>query len=478
MKMKNRILRHKFIVDYILKTERFKIIFIFMIFLSIYGSFVLGSNINNYFDSIIISYQFLYFNIFFFLLFFLNTLNVCCTFKKFDFYIIRLKTKRNYLKELIKLVLLFDVIFIVLFLFLYFSILNLMKMGFFEVHNYYNYNISNSLYSLFYLFRYIIILILMSLIVTIINFKYNERISRLLILFLLIGFFIYPFLVGGNIIFRFLPWGYFQYGYYVSFFEELKYSVIYVLFLLLSVFCLFKVTINKMLKVYKYLFINDIFYLIKNRIKLLLFLIFIPMVIFLVLKINSNENIGDILLSVFGNNITFYNNSIIEYLMFLFNIFTFVFIAVDLFIKDIKYEIDYIFLRLNISLWFKNKYLFLILITFFLKFLQYVFVIFLFIIDGRNIDFCIFNIFLLDIFNVCIYQLIIMLCYFSFFCLKKSKYIIFFVCSLILYFIPKNLNILGDKLCYFVPISIILFFYFNYIVNKNKRSFLLIGGFV
>ena len=35
MKMKNRILRHKFIVDYILKTERFKIIFIFMIFLSI-----------------------------------------------------------------------------------------------------------------------------------------------------------------------------------------------------------------------------------------------------------------------------------------------------------------------------------------------------------------------------------------------------------------------------------------------------------
>ena len=63
------------------------------------------------------------FNIFMFLILFINTLNICTTFdNEFSFYIIRLNNKKRYIKELLKNVLIFNILHLTMLRYLFLKI--------------------------------------------------------------------------------------------------------------------------------------------------------------------------------------------------------------------------------------------------------------------------------------------------------------------------------------------------------------------
>lgn len=64
------------ILKFITNKSKFKVTIILSFLLSVYGSFVLSTGIENYFNSAILTFQFPTFNVLLFLILFVNTINV------------------------------------------------------------------------------------------------------------------------------------------------------------------------------------------------------------------------------------------------------------------------------------------------------------------------------------------------------------------------------------------------------------------
>lgn len=175
--MKNKIHNQIRILNYITSTDKFKGLFFLEFIVAFYASLVLSASTNNYIDSILVAFQFNIFNIILFSLFFLNTLNTCSVFKHdFSFYIIRLKDRKNYIKEVIKNIILVNIFYMLLFLLIYFSSLLIVKSDF-TFYNYATYEINNFIYILYYLFRYFVILLSTSVFVGLIYLNFETIIT-------------------------------------------------------------------------------------------------------------------------------------------------------------------------------------------------------------------------------------------------------------------------------------------------------------
>lgn len=178
--MKKWLGRELRVLNYITSTEKYKIIFSCSIILSLYGTLVLGLSTDNFFNSFLIPFRFSTFNLLLFALLFLNNMNACSIFKNdFSFYIIRLKNKREFVKEMLKvstMMYFFQISIIFLFLIM---ILLLTKAGNLEIYpyqNFYNiYEVNNLVYCLFYFVRYIILGLLIMIISTLIYLNTNGR---------------------------------------------------------------------------------------------------------------------------------------------------------------------------------------------------------------------------------------------------------------------------------------------------------------
>ncbi|CDA80865.1 unknown [Clostridium sp. CAG:594] len=232
------------ILNYISSTNKFKVIFMMMIILSLYGSIVLGISEENFIDSILIPFQFPIFNVFMFALLFFNTLNTCACFnKEFNFYIIRLKTKANYIKELCKTTLVLNVFYYILFFLFYFIVLNIFKMGNMNIHSYQNYSVNNLFYIIFYLLRYIIISLLVTIITTICYINFKEKITMFVSSIFIAGFIVMPLDVSVRSNFTIVPWNYFINVNYASFVTEISFSILFILILELIIFIIHHLTL-------------------------------------------------------------------------------------------------------------------------------------------------------------------------------------------------------------------------------------------
>ena len=92
----------------------------------------------------------------------------------------------------------------------------------------------------------------------------------------------------------------------------------------------------------KYLVKNDISYLF-NKKKSILILILLAPLISLFLKINNQTSILSIILSSTGTNLTLENIDIVSVLMYLFNIFCFIYLIIIIYTKDLDDYLDNIF---------------------------------------------------------------------------------------------------------------------------------------
>lgn len=191
----------------------------------------------------------------------------------------------------------------------------------------------------------------------------------------------------------------------------------------------------------KYLFLNDVSYLIHKK-KWVLCLLFISPLVVLFLNMQANVSVIDTIMISMGTNLYFSSSgvNILEMIMYLFNLFCFLYLISSLYLKDWSSNLENIFLRINPGKYILGKNVMFTGIIVSIKLIQYIIVI------------CFFSIFRSTFFNkdifllVCtdiLYILMIQYCFlliYVFYLLFK-KNIIFFVTSLILVgiLLPKNI---------------------------------------
>lgn len=222
-----------YIIDTITRTSKFKILFILSIFLAFFGAYGLGANNKDFFGTILISFSSGYFNLGFLLLLFLNTIHFCSWFSHYDSYIIRLKDKKDYLKQMIRQGLKLNLIWIFSFFFIYLIILSFTNFGYFQGNKIFSYEISSYIYVIFYLLRYFGFACLLSFFIICFYVFLGERKTMILSFIFFIGYILTLFLdvdfSKNN--FKILFYSYYMLYDYGSFSLEVFYSVLYLLLL-------------------------------------------------------------------------------------------------------------------------------------------------------------------------------------------------------------------------------------------------------
>ena len=251
VKQKNHFLlqaNDKAIINYLMSSEKYKVIFSFSVVLALYGGFVIPIAIPNFWDAIPIIYSYFAFLIFFFAIIFINHWMICSTLQRdFSFYIMRLENKTEYVRFLIRIsVWMYLIQFFIILLFVLMA-LCLTKFGNFESYPFSfgigSYEISNFVYLLFYLCKFLLfgamIIVLMTL--CFINF-------RKVILLILEAVFLIIFVAQITPMFyshiSVNLWSIFIGGFYSSFSLDIASALLLLLILEIVIFVLYRFTIR------------------------------------------------------------------------------------------------------------------------------------------------------------------------------------------------------------------------------------------
>lgn len=175
---------------YLINCDKYKIIYLLLVIAALYGHFVLGLNVFDGWNSILITFQFSYFNVLFFITTFITTIHVIETFNnKFKDIVLRLKNKRKYIFFLIFTIFVMFIFNVVLFGILYFLLVFISKASTTKNDILSGYNINIWIYTVYYTVRYFLLLLLINIIAAFIylNFGFIKMyIFELFVLILLI----------------------------------------------------------------------------------------------------------------------------------------------------------------------------------------------------------------------------------------------------------------------------------------------------
>lgn len=291
-----------------------------------------------------------------FLPLFVTTINIYNIFNNNYFFKIRLGSKQNEIKELLKCSvyansIMFFVIFLLLFVFL-----NLFCASNLEFMNSYQfYNIPNIIYIIFYIVRLYAIMIVVSLFNSFLLEKFSTKVViGLNIVFygIFLDYNYLPFTDGRTSILDTSPliFEYLQLNSYSTFLTEILCSI----FALLLPILLLKVILSFNLKrsdvnSFKYVVLNDTEYTIRTK-KFILIFYFAYLIIYSLIKIfvmNYNDNGFNVVLGLNAD----INDNFLNVISFFLNVLVFVMLGTMLFVKDLSKNKSNIFLRMNKTRW-------------------------------------------------------------------------------------------------------------------------------
>ena len=219
----------------------------------------------------------------------------------------------------------------------------------------------------------------------------------------------------------------------------------------------------------KYIFYNDLDYLFQKRKNIIIMLLIIPLLV-LPLNLMVGNALG-ILKMTMGLNILKNSSGIIEITMFLFNLSFTIFLAIDLYIKDIEYNLENIFLRLKPSSWWIKKTSLFMTMMLLLKIFQYSLLTFALIIF--NIEIVTTNIVLLlvcDYLYIILLQFLFLLIYIISIIILRKKIMSLIIFITALFVLPKNIWELKNYLVYLIAsvaiIQVLILFLFH---KYNKK---------
>lgn len=291
-----------------------------------------------------------------FLPLFVTTINIYNIFNNNYFFKIRLGSKQNEIKELLKCSvyansIMFFVIFLLLFVFLNLSCASNLDF----MNNYQFYNIPNIIYIIFYIVRLYAIMIVVSLFNSFLLEKFSTKVVIGLNIVFYGIFFDYnyvPFTDGRTSILDTSPliFEYLQLNSYSTFLTEILCSI----FALLLPILLLKVILSFNLKrsdvnSFKYVVLNDTEYTIRTK-KFILIFYFAYLIIYSLIKIfvmNYNDNGFNVVLGLNAD----INDNFLNVISFFLNVLVFVMLGTMLFVKDLSKNKSNIFLRINKTKW-------------------------------------------------------------------------------------------------------------------------------
>ncbi len=478
MKTKKTINRYSAILKYISNSDVFKGIFLITIVIAFYGSNVITSGTEGLNVALLRPFSHNFFNLFLLMLFFILTFYTCFSFKKLTFYEIRFQDKKKYLLELLKVVLLVNFYYLLIFALVFTSFLLLNK-GFDFKKNEYFYSIKIEHYAFFYLVRYIILLMMYSLILVFLQLLLKYKYIFLILIIMLFGFFEPPsFMSGLAINFQFFLWRYFQTISYPSFMIEVKYSLYFLL--LVASFIIFLGFIY--LKIYKrfnfkYIFRSDFSHLLQHKKHVLLMWIVVPIVVFIFAS--GQESVERIMKTSLGIGIG-KEFDVLRITVYLFFLSISIFLIMELFLKDLKKNISLIFTRMKLEDWYITKLFSLLTITFLLKVVSYLILMgLIFSFKWLKADFysTMLILFMTDYISTIAIQMVVLLIYMIF---NVSNVFKFIAVLLTIVFIRLYSLLMINQSKYILNIAkiTIVILLINYFVFKLKNRYILqnVGG--
>ena len=170
---------------------------------------------------------------------------------------------------------------------------------------------------------------------------------------------------------------------------------------------------------------------------------------------------------------------IMSYLMYFFNIICLLYISIKSYISNYKTNLYQIYLRLDYKKFYPIKTYNMLINTFLIKAIQYLFILILLLLTNhfKGINISILKLFITDFLFIVLLQQILLVGYILIYIVKKLKYLIFVVALISILLIPKNIVALENY--YLILISLVgLFVFINKKVNKkyHKRIIQEIGG--
>ena len=189
----------------------------------------------------------------------------------------------------------------------------------------------------------------------------------------------------------------------------------------------------------KYLIYNDISYIFHKKKKILLCSFLLPLLIVFIYSHGEASSINIVKICV-GANFDLKNFSIISLLMLLFNSFTFIYLILDIYTKDLDQYLENIFLRIKPQKYIIKKNITFLSLSIIIKAIQYSLIILLLFIFQKNIlDLRILQLFVTDILYIAVLEYLFLFIYFIYILMKKNIYILIIMLSILLFFFPKTI---------------------------------------
>ena len=219
----------------------------------------------------------------------------------------------------------------------------------------------------------------------------------------------------------------------------------------------------------KYLFHNDISYLVRKKRIILISVLFLPLLI-LLLNLGTQYNINDKIMFCTGTNLEINTIDIIQLLMYLFNLYSFIYLMVDIYMKDLNDNLENIFLRMKPWEYIVKKNIYFTITIILIKVLQYSIMFIILILYGNSgtIGNTIFLL-LTDAIYILFSQYLYLLIYLIYILLKKNICFLTAMSILLILLIPKNIWSISNYILYVILLIIIIQTIISLIFYKKSK---------
>lgn len=217
-----------------------------------------------------------------------------------------------------------------------------------------------------------------------------------------------------------------------------------------------------------YLWLSDIYYLLRKCYLYLLIFFLLPVLSTFLISFSIAE-FGDSFISVLGLNIIPNQYSPMEIISYLYFVFFALFLVIDLYLKDILYQLDNIFMRMSLPKWYMRKTVLFITVMFLLKLFQYLLVILAFLILKGPITFSVLELlqlFITDtLYTVLLQFLILFVAILSSF--SKARWLSILLILITFFFFPKSILIFEHYWVVSIFFIVVLIFLILKIISKK-----------
>ena len=220
----------------------------------------------------------------------------------------------------------------------------------------------------------------------------------------------------------------------------------------------------------KYILYKDFSYFIHNR-KFILFLIWLVPLLTVFLYLPSNTTTLYVLQVGLGSILEIQFENILLLLMYLFNVFSFIYFIIELFSNDFDEYLENIFLRIDATTYLRKKTLSFLILYFGVKIIQYAFLLTveLVLASSGSLDWNILLLFVSDFIYILFLQTIVLLVYFVYLLSKKKMSLLVVLALLLGLLIPKNVWNLRHDLIVLSLIVLLIYSVIYLLFRKNVK---------